>query len=111
MSDVLYKGRDNTIEWRLTRDRIALTALEYAAITQVKVTIGGVTFDSNAMNGGSIVAGTDRLVLTLGTDADAQGIGAGPYFARLVVYSLDNPQGVDWQDRPPIEVVADHLSP
>lgn len=94
MAELLYLGRDNTIDLVLKEDG---TAVDLNSVTKITVTFGGTTFTSTDPANGIITwaqAGYDtgEIRLDLGDETITPEI----YSACLTVYDISNPAGVVW---------------
>lgn len=104
--ELIYSGRDNTIDLVLTADKVPV---DLAAVTRVTVAVGATTVDSalnpsafqwpvsRTLNGKPVTA----MLLKFG----AVGLTAGDYRGRLTVYDIDHPNGLVWTETLPLTVV------
>jgi hypothetical protein len=105
MDNLVFLGHDNSIDLALTQ---GIAAQDLTAVTQMTITLGGVTITSDNGSADPIRwakagYGTGEARLFLGLES----IPAGIYPAcPLVVYSANNPEGVVW-DFVAIEVKAE----
>ena len=104
--ETIYLGHDNSIDRILKADDVAVSL---AAVTDMSITIGGVTVNSD--NGVAdpirwVKAGyaTGEYRLFLGGEAFVAR--ETPYWASLVVYDAANPDGIVW-DVFEVKVVSD----
>ncbi len=106
--ETVYLGHDNTLDWRLTE---AGVAIDMSNATNVTLTVGGVTFDSDDYGGGATatnpffwVSGTPadgeaNIFLRLGNIFQDAGIVAGTYRnCRFTVYDAINTNGILWDN-------------
>jgi len=97
--EIVYLGRDNTIDWQLQADSVAV---DLASVTRMVLQIGDVTIDSDTdgmgegnpfyWTGGVPTEGVANLFLTLGGAELASGI----QDAKLIVYDPDHAAGLVW---------------
>jgi len=104
--EIVYSGRDNTVDLVLVADKLPV---DITPITRVTIDVGGTIVDSDATPG-AFVWPVDReldgrpvkaLLLKLG----GVGLATGDYRAELVVYDTDHPAGLVWTERLPLTVV------
>ena len=89
MSDTIYLGNDNAIEWQLTEDG---TAVNLASVSRMTLELAGLTIDSASHASVFDWSGGDKVVVSLGQQA----IPTGYHVAQLTVYDASNPNGIVW---------------
>jgi hypothetical protein len=115
MAFTFYIGHDNALEWVLKLERPNCSStVEYIdadTATGFEVSLddeAGSTFDSatypDVFDTASVLIGADTVVALAIKLGLAPNIAAGTYRMRLVVFSLDYPNGVVWQNNVPIVV-------
>lgn len=106
--EIIYLGRDNTIDWQLQADGVAV---DLSSVTRMTLQIGAVTLDSaddgNGLGNpfywtsGVPASGVANLFLTLG----GAELTAGFANARLTIYDPDHPNGLVWTQEP-VNIIA-----
>lgn len=89
LEEIVYNGRDNTVELSLSVDGAAIT---HTSITRVQLVVGATTLDSQTAPTLFDFDQADRLILKLGT----AGLTAGRHTARLVIYDAGHANGLVW---------------
>lgn len=93
-TEVVYSGRDNTIDLELRADGAPVD--ELTAVTRMVIYLHAdgnvITLDSNASPGAFMWGASAIAKFALG----GEGVAPGYYFARLVVYDPDNINGIEW---------------
>ena len=96
--EIVYLNRDNTIDVILKADG---SAVDLSSVTKMEIIVDDTTTISSvsspdAFDWSDHGADTDeddrQLVLALGNES----IEAGSYDAVLIVYDVDNPNGIPW---------------
>lgn len=87
--EIIYLDRDNEIVLSLSTNAVAIN---HSAITRCQIHVGDYIIDSLTKPALFNFTNTDRIILTLGSEA----IEVGKYVAKLYIYDLDNIEGVAW---------------
>ncbi len=91
--EVVFLGRDNTIDLELRADGVAA---DLAAVTRMTLSVGGVTVDSDvASSAFDWLEGDGKLILALGDQSLPSRVQRD---CRLVVYDPTNTEGIVWVD-------------
>jgi N-methylhydantoinase A/oxoprolinase/acetone carboxylase beta subunit len=99
IAEIVYNGRDNTIDLVLINKGSVLTDL--SGVTRATIKVGDTTMDSSATGGGSILWWSDSMTYR-GTSTDvlkiklgAQALTTGEYTGcDVVVYDATNTNGL-----------------
>lgn len=86
-TEVVYLGRDNTVDLLLKADG---SAQDLSGVTRMVLVVGDAEIDSDAFDWDTGTTG--KVVLALGDET----ISEGTYTAWLVVYDGSNPDGIVW---------------
>jgi len=90
LREIVYLNRDNTIDMILKADG---SAVDLSSVTKMELIIDETTISSlTSPDAFDWSEGSGKLILALG-DED---IDAGSYDAQLIVYDVDNPDGIMW---------------
>jgi hypothetical protein len=91
LEEIVWNGRDNTIELSLSVDGAAIT---HTSITRALLIVGATTLDSNTTPAYFDFTQADRLILKLG----AAGLTVARTTARLIIYDASHANGLVWGD-------------
>jgi len=91
LREIVYLNRDNTIDIILKADG---TAADLSSVTKMEIIVDDSTTISSVTSPDAFdwFEGSGKLILALGDE----GIDAGSYDAQLIVYDVDNPDGIMW---------------
>ena len=97
----IFLGNDNTIDWQLQADGVALNL---SSVTRMTAEVAGCTLDSNTDGnavgntfywiGGIPAANEPNVYLKLGPALNAAGAAKGTYSLRLRIFDPDNQDGI-----------------
>lgn len=90
IEETIYSGRNNIIGIKLSADGVALTALQYAAITRCQLLVGATLLDSAVTPALFDLTQTDRIVIKPG----AATLTEGCHQSWLVIFDADNTLGI-----------------
>jgi hypothetical protein len=114
--EMIYLGKDNTIDWQLQADG---AAVDLASVTRMTVELSDgtttTTLDSAELDGngegnafywigGEVESTEANLFLGLGDAAENEGLATGFHRLRLTVYDPDHADGVVWISSEPVQV-------
>lgn len=99
IKEVVYTGRDNTVDLILTEDGVAI---DHTTLNRVVLKFNGGLSDIDSDVSPTLFdySAASKLVLKLGASA----LPVGKHWMRLVVYDPSNPNGVHWEPHVLVEV-------
>ncbi len=115
MREMIFLGRDNTLDWQLQADG---SAVDLASVTRMTAelsgTNGSATVDSDDdgngqgnpfyWTGGVPESDEANLFLSLGGPLETAGLTSGYYNLRLTIYDPDHADGLVWLSSEPVQV-------
>jgi hypothetical protein len=114
--EMIYLGKDNTIDWQLQADG---AAQDLVSVTRMTVELSDgtstTTLDSDDLGGngegnafywvgGEVESTEANLFLSLGDAAEDAELSAGFYRLRLTVYDPDHTDGLVWISSEPVQL-------
>lgn len=99
--ETIYIGRDNTIDLILKADG---EAVDLSSVTQIDVSVGGVVIessnaDTDAIRWAQVGYDTGEIRISFGS-VDGLVASSAKKWAYIVIYDLENPDGVVWGSFP-----------
>jgi hypothetical protein len=105
LSHVLWTGKDNEASLQLTSAGANLTPEQYDAITRLVIRLRPIAGGADVLLDSSVTPGllawggsVGALVMIEGGKLPDVPVPAGDYRARVIAYSVDQPQGVVFVD-------------
>lgn len=114
-AEIIWLGRDNSIDLQLWRSGTGTTessAADLTAVNQIKLNLGSILIDSSDATAGSIrwnQAGYKQGEIRVMAGA-LSSLSTGYFNASLVVFDPSNTAGIVWDDDVPIRIKSDPLA-